>query len=110
MKIEVQHHVLSLVKNKLGEGHPLSHHVNMQAMFLIIASNWRRTTCKISVRAQHIENTIAVAPHDRKINVLGYMICCYVQFWRFEILDQWEKLSSFVESNMYIHVGAIVHF
>jgi hypothetical protein len=49
MKIEVQHYVLSLAKNKPGEGQPLNHHVTMQAMFLIRPFNWRRTVYKTGI-------------------------------------------------------------
>jgi hypothetical protein len=49
MKIEIQDHAPSLVKNKPGEKQPLNHHVTMQAMFLRKPFNWRRTVYKTGI-------------------------------------------------------------
>jgi hypothetical protein len=52
MEEEVQDHVLSLAKNKLGE--PLSPHVTMQAMFLIKRFNWEAQFKTVRLRVNFL--------------------------------------------------------
>lgn len=90
----MQDHVLSLVKNKLGEGQPLSPQVTMQAMFLIPPFNWKAKSKTVRLRVNFL-----FVSSPLRITLLLHVILqdkcpgTSEMLPVFKTLDWWEKLS-----------------